>query len=306
MKRFSFLLVFTTMTFLSFGLAHGATEIVLESVTNLLGGDTVEAGKPIRFTLRYTYSPGLPDTNVTGITNAFQIYTAKSKADPSTVYFDPITSDTIAIGWSDMMDAGIFVIPFGADGKGYDTASLGAFSISKPGFQPGFDQTVFWIETGNLQAGDTVCLGSCTNYPPTNIWAWALTPDDIVNRPNGIAPDWGGPYCFHVYDPSTDVKELGGPDLPTTYALSQNYPNPFNPITEISFDIPVRSRVTLTVFNVVGQKVTTLIDKELAPNRYVVDWDGTTDDGTKVASGVYFYKLEAGDFVETKKMMFLK
>jgi len=102
----------------------------------------------------------------------------------------------------------------------------------------------------------------------------------------------------------SDVAVPG--EIPTSYALSQNYPNPFNPITEINFDIPVRSHVTLTVYNVVGQMVKTLVDEELAPKHYIVDWDGTTDNGTKVASGIYFYKLEAGDFTETKKMLLLK
>ena len=94
--------------------------------------------------------------------------------------------------------------------------------------------------------------------------------------------------------------------LPATFALAQNYPNPFNPITKIQFDIPERTHVNLTVFNVLGQKVTTLDDEELAPQSYEAEWNGLSDGGNKVASGIYFYRLTAGDNVQTKKMMMLK
>ncbi len=119
----------------------------------------------------------------------------------------------------------------------------------------------------------------------------------------GFQPVWTGAVTFGNPD---DVTPISAPNLPQTYTLSQNYPNPFNPSTEINFDVPVRSHVTLKVYNVLGQKVKTLVDEELAPKRYIADWDGTTDNGTKVASGIYFYKLEAGDFTETKKMLLLK
>lgn len=94
--------------------------------------------------------------------------------------------------------------------------------------------------------------------------------------------------------------------LPTSFALSQNYPNPFNPTTEIQFDIPNRSKVKLSVFNVLGQQVRTLHNEELAAGSYTVTWDGRSDGGTPLASGVYFYRLDAENFVQTKKMMLIK
>ena len=97
-----------------------------------------------------------------------------------------------------------------------------------------------------------------------------------------------------------------GPDLPTGYELSQNYPNPFNPETTIEFALPSASRVELTVFNVLGQQVTTLV-KGVCPagvNRIV--WNGTDSDGHAAASGIYLYRLSAGTTVLTRKMMLLK
>ncbi|MCK4572842.1 MAG: T9SS type A sorting domain-containing protein, partial [candidate division Zixibacteria bacterium] len=86
----------------------------------------------------------------------------------------------------------------------------------------------------------------------------------------------------------------------------QNYPNPFNPTTQVNFDVPTHSQVNISVFNVLGQKTVTLVDEEMNAGSYVVDWDGTSDGGNKVSSGIYFYRMEAGSFVETKKMMLLK
>ncbi len=94
--------------------------------------------------------------------------------------------------------------------------------------------------------------------------------------------------------------------LPTAYSLSQNYPNPFNPNTEIAFDLPTRTHVTLTVYNVLGQQVSTLVNEPLAAGSYVADWDGRSSGGAGVASGIYFYRLHSEQFTQTKKMVLLK
>lgn len=96
-------------------------------------------------------------------------------------------------------------------------------------------------------------------------------------------------------------------NLPTEFALSQNYPNPFNPSTEIAYSIPVASQVTIEVLNLLGQKVTTLKDGYSEAGNFSVTWDGTDRSGTPVASGVYFYRINAGNqFEQVKKMMMLK
>ncbi len=99
--------------------------------------------------------------------------------------------------------------------------------------------------------------------------------------------------------------------LPTRISLKQNYPNPFNPTTLISYTITGgnESRMVQTrleVFNVLGQKITTLVDKAKAPGTYTVQWDGRDEAGSTVASGIYFYRLSRGDQTESKKMMLLK
>jgi hypothetical protein len=97
--------------------------------------------------------------------------------------------------------------------------------------------------------------------------------------------------------------------LPKAYALDQNSPNPFNPSTTIAFEIPESNngtRVVLTVFNIRGQKVVTLVDELKDAGRYSVNWDGRNSAGQSVSSGVYFYRLQAGDFSAVRKMVILK
>ena len=95
-------------------------------------------------------------------------------------------------------------------------------------------------------------------------------------------------------------------DPPRVFDLSQNYPNPFNPSTTIQFQIPDAVDVRLKVYDVGGRLVRTLVDEQKKPNVYRVVWDGHDNNGSRVASGVYFYKLEAGAFVKTRKMEILK
>jgi len=102
--------------------------------------------------------------------------------------------------------------------------------------------------------------------------------------------------------PSNPITKQGGEIIPKQYALHQNYPNPFNPTTTISFDVGELSWVRLEVFNLLGQKVETLIDCAMDPGSYEVDWTP----GAEVPSGVYFYVIQSGDFNQTKKMMLLK
>ena len=100
---------------------------------------------------------------------------------------------------------------------------------------------------------------------------------------------------------ATDVGDANEPGLPDYFALKQNYPNPFNPLTEISFALPYASQVRLEIFNVMGQKITTLVEGRLSRGHHNYTWDGSG-----AASGVYFYRLEASGFSETKKMLLLK
>jgi hypothetical protein len=94
--------------------------------------------------------------------------------------------------------------------------------------------------------------------------------------------------------------------VPDIYALHPNYPNPFNPITNISYDIPFESRVTIHIYNILGQQVTTLVDLDQAPGRYRVLWHGKNDNGEKLSSGVYIISFHANEYARKQKVMLIK
>ncbi len=113
-----------------------------------------------------------------------------------------------------------------------------------------------------------------------------------------------------LYDLSglaTDVDDqTAGNTLPRSVTLSQNYPNPFNPTTEIVYSLPKKSRVILSIYNILGQKVATLVDTDQPAGSHRVSWSGSDDNGKPVATGIYLYQLQTDQRGLSKKMLLLK
>jgi hypothetical protein len=179
----------------------------------------------------------------------------------------------------------------GPDGTGFG-------SLHIEGWYQGFSQKCEFHEFGNTYDGFYVGTG-------WDATLWSGTED----AKNYDIPSW------LVYVPgrieramitTTVGVEAVDNSLPRSYALEQNYPNPFNPSTTIRFDLAKASNVLLTVYNVTGQEVARLADESLGVGSYVVEWDGRDMSGQLVSSGVYFYKLQAGDYTATKRMMLMK
>lgn len=110
---------------------------------------------------------------------------------------------------------------------------------------------------------------------------------------------------------SSEVNSIKAKDLtivlPSDYKLEQNFPNPFNPTTKIQFYLPINKRISLTVYNALGQKVKTLINNELlTKGTHFSEWNGTNNAGVKVATGMYVYELKYGNFTKHKRMMLVK
>jgi hypothetical protein len=95
-------------------------------------------------------------------------------------------------------------------------------------------------------------------------------------------------------------------EVPIRYELTQNYPNPFNPVTKFKFSIPKTGDVKVIVYDITGREIIRLVNSVLTPATYLVDWNSTNSSGSQVSSGVYFYRIIAGDFVEVKKMVLVK
>ena len=100
----------------------------------------------------------------------------------------------------------------------------------------------------------------------------------------------------------TDLESV----MPLDYSLHQNYPNPFNPVTDIKYDIPENAQVSIAIYDVMGRKVRSLVDKKQVAGFHHTQWDGKNDLGTPISSGMYVYMLRAGDYVGAKKMVMLK
>ncbi len=152
-------------------------------------------------------------------------------------------------------------------------------------------------------------------YKTTNtgsLWTYSATPVSIqlntvrfINPLTGWAVGVNGTILKSTNGGVTGITQFTGLS-PNKFSLSQNYPNPFNPQTKIKFDIPSNvkgqtSNVKLIIYDLLGREVTTLVNEELKPGTYEADWDASN-----FSSGVYFYKLVAGDFIETKKMVLMK
>ena len=120
---------------------------------------------------------------------------------------------------------------------------------------------------------------------------------DIVGNPQSIVFDPGN----WILKNTTIVTDLDDVTIPVEYRLKQNYPNPFNPATTIEFSLPKSGNVTLKVFNVLGKEVATLINGQVESGKHKVNFDASN-----LNSGVYFYRIDAGNFIDTKKMILLK
>ena len=107
-------------------------------------------------------------------------------------------------------------------------------------------------------------------------------------------------------DIRTAVEAEENSRLPDSYRLESNYPNPFNPGTTIEYRLPKRSKVTLVVYNLLGQKIRTLVDERQSAGSYTVTWDGKDEFHRSVSSGMYFYRIIAENYVETRKMLLLR
>ena len=175
------------------------------------------------------------------------------------------------------------------------------------------EYTWMWVQPGAWYGADTVTTSNTMNISlgyvydqitshgdTSGSWMWVVEVTDGVDttgsEPGYMMVDWDISEMLAIDDAS----------LPEAFALHNNYPNPFNPVTNISFDIPEVAEVTLEIYNVMGQKVRTLAQGQHEPGRYKIQWNATNDYGQALSSGMYIYRIQAGDFVSVKKLVLMK
>jgi hypothetical protein len=147
----------------------------------------------------------------------------------------------------------------------------------------------------------------------------------IASGPFDIAPGASDTACFVMiggrdvealqsavlsararYRQATPVDDDREPSLPSAFELQQNFPNPFNPETVISYTLRHATQASVVIYSLLGRQIATLVDERQTAGTHSITWDGRDQDGRPVASGVYFYRLKAGDVAQTKKMILLK
>ena len=116
----------------------------------------------------------------------------------------------------------------------------------------------------------------------------------------------GSPYTLTIHVSGHLLALRAAEALPSDFALHQNYPNPFNPSTTIEFYLPEQQYVTLDIYNILGQRVVSLVDRDMDAGFQSVNWSGRDNSGSEIASGIYFYLLKTDDRKISKRMMMLK
>ncbi len=232
------------------------------------------------------------------------ITTIEHVADPAGISADLVPFGTsyndssifLYNGWESTWS--MFNIWYGTgwDGNLPDTINFSGISMS--GWPTTADTTLYFGFNLKINTdGASFCIDSVDHANDTYDW--------LFDDPDFKFGDADSATCWCVGTLS-DVASFDKDGFPTVFALGQNYPNPFNMNTTIEFAVPQKSEVTVTVFNILGQKVNSIYNDVADAGYHKALWDGTSEDGTEVSSGMYFYKIEADNFSATKKLVLLK
>jgi len=255
-------------------------------------------------------------------------------------YFQVTSSSLISLGFASSSSDTVFInfnneqlaplpVQFGNSWTSTQSDTFGNFPTFATIISITTMNTVDASGTVRLSIGDFSCLRVRGNNETTTqtiingevfltetttsiSYTWVSKNDFVVveieSQDDETNPNFTDAAFFQrLTSPATAVE---GPDettnIPSRFVLSQNFPNPFNPETMIEYQVQQSSQVELAIYNLLGQKVRTLVAEDQAAGVYEVRWDGRDDQGAPVTSGVYVYRLRAGTFYETRKMVLLQ
>lgn len=223
------------------------------------------------------------------------------------MYFDATEGASIVFETSGSVPTG------SAEGASYEPDGTVTHTESN-GADAGYSlEVVVHTDLFGYSDGDTVRLSAV-------IWDLDFSSADVFDQdvsdyhPNWWGTQWADPNFERYYmyrdvvlsDFVTDVDDGRPAAAPEAFTLAQNYPNPFNPSTTIRYSLPTDADVTVEVFNLLGGRVAKLVEKPQAAGEHTIVWNGRDDAGRQVASGVYYYRIQAGQFVKTRKMALLR
>ncbi len=302
-------------------------------------GDDGNIGQASQYEIRYSTSPitainwssativsnpPVPDTAGTAET-----FVVNELYQETTYYFAVKTADEIP-NWSDLsnivsattidLTAPAAIIDLSAltgDANGAITLNwtapgddnmLGTAAVYEIRYSLNEITDLNWLETSlfmtppsPLPAGEQQST-ELTGLTPGQFYHIAVKTYDSSQNSSAISNIASAEAGFNL---STDIDDNEN-NLPTKFALAQNYPNPFNPSTTIGFALPTSSYVNLTIYNIEGKKVKTLVEQNLSAGEHTIEWDGTNNSGSKISTGIYIYRISTETFSATKKMILLK
>ncbi len=197
-----------------------------------------------------------------------------------------------------------FLISLGNVSATTHTISVGGFSFTPASLTANVGDTIKWVWASGIHTTSSITV-------PTSAAPWSNPIDSahmtftyIISVPGTYSYRCNYHYLYGMLGAInvgvTSIKPVSN-EVPDKFNLYQNYPNPFNPTTTINFDISKNAVVKLTIFDITGRDVATLVKQELQPGRYSVEWNAAN-----FSSGLYFYKLEVPGYSITKKLMIIK
>ncbi|MFQ5584916.1 MAG: choice-of-anchor D domain-containing protein, partial [Calditrichia bacterium] len=198
---------------------------------------------------------------------------------------DSVEFDTVFVGFDSTQSITV-------GNAGSDTLNIWAIIVTNSAFS--VNTSLFTLAPG---ANQTVQV----TFTPPSIGDYTGLLRIVSNDPASDTTD--------VYVSGTGAQITGIADrvgIPTTFDVSPNYPNPFNPTTTIKYQLPQSSDVKLVIYNVLGQAVRTLLNRQVEAGYHSVVWDGRNEAGQQVSSGIYIYRFSAGDFSKIQKMILMK
>ena len=167
----------------------------------------------------------------------------------------------------------------------------------------------FTIPNEQLSENNILESSIQVKYWNTDVNSWVIISNAILNSNENtisFSNEVVGNFFILTGNNATSAENISN-EIPSDFSLDQNYPNPFNPSTTIRFSIPQTSNIKIEIYDVLGNLVKTLIDYNLyEPGSYEVVWNGLDNRGKIVSSGIYFTKMQSGNFTQTMKMNFLK
>jgi len=279
-------------------LISGISEVVdIASISD--PGGIIVPGTVYGFTGTYSSASGLAPG---------QGYWINASADGdvtiSSVTARAITSFTDRTKEANMLSFNGVELYFGVSIPGEEMASYqlppsppsGAFDVR---FKDGWRLVNSYGEIEVMPISETLTIAYDIQVDVGNQYNWILTSEND----EGHTLEKTGEIVVPSTDRFTLKRELV---LPETFGLYQNYPNPFNPITTLRYDLPEQAFVTLTIYDMLGREIVQLVNTTKEAGIKVVQWDSTDNMGNPVSAGVYLYQIQAGEFVQTKKMVLLK